>query len=324
MFTLNAQSVYTIAFYNQENLFDTIDDPHKNDNEFLPDSKKEWNTQKYQNKLHNMARVIASMNDGKGPDMIGLCEVENDAVLNDLVKQESLQKASYHFAHFESPDERSIDNALLYNSKKLQPVYQVAYPVVFADAPNSKTRDILLVKLQSKNKSSIIVLVCHFPSRLGGQEASDHKRYTAASKLRQICDSITNASPQQAIVIMGDFNDEPNNKSIDSVLAAKHKPEETKSANDILNLMYDLKAQGMGSHFYKKEWSMLDQIMISQSMLAKGNVSYVPQSASIYKQDWMLETDEKYKGAPLRTFAGQKYLNGFSDHLPVMMQIKMK
>lgn len=319
-----AQKKLCIAFYNQENLFDTIDDPHKDDNEFLPDAKKQWNTEKYTNKINHMAKVIASMNDNKAPDVLGMCEVENDVVLKDLTADVQLKGAKYKFAHFESPDARSIDNALLYKPSVFKFISAKAIPVTFPDNPNIKTRDILMVKLETKNKQQIIFLVNHFPSRLGGESESEFKRFHAAQILRDICDSLYKINANQHIVMMGDFNDEPTNRSIDSVLRAKGSEYDLNNGN-VYNAMAELKQNGQGSHMYQKHWSMLDQIILSHSLvLGKQKVVYETSSATIYKQPWMLETEEKYKGAPLRTFAGNKYLNGYSDHLPVYIYLDLK
>jgi predicted extracellular nuclease len=320
-----AQKKLCIAFYNQENLFDTIDDPHKNDNEFLPTAKKEWNTEKYTTKINHMATVISSMNEGKKPDVLGMCEVENKSVLQDIVLDKQLAKSKYNFVHYESPDDRSIDNALLYKSSQFKFIASAAYKVTFAENPNAKTRDILLVKLQAKNKESIVFLVNHFPSRLGGQQESEIKRFQAAKVLRHIYDSVLQSNPKQAVIIMGDFNDEPIDASIDSVLAAKGNATELKLDNDLFNTMYTLKKNGEGSYLYKKEWNMLDQLMVSKALVdCKTKLCYQAESSSIYKKEWMLETDEKHKGAPLKTFSGNKYLGGFSDHFPVYLYIQLK
>ncbi len=319
-----AQKQLCIAFYNQENLFDTIDDPHKNDNEFLPTAQKKWNSEKYIAKINHMAHVISSMNEGKGPDVLGVCEIENNAVLQDLVLDKQLEKLQYDIIHYESPDDRSIDNALIYKSSRFKFIYSAAYPVKFAENPHAKTRDILLVKLQAKNKESIVFLVNHFPSRLGGP-GTEIKRFQAAKVLRHVYDSLLKANPKQAVVIMGDFNDEPTDPSIDSVLAAKGSTNEMKAENDIFNTMYALKKNGEGSYFYRKEWNMLDQLMVSKPLVdCKIKLCYQTESSAIYKKDWMLETDERHKGAPLKTFSGNKYLNGYSDHFPVYLYIQLK
>lgn len=321
----NAQKQLLVGFYNQENLFDTIDDPHKNDNEFLPSAKNNWNTEKYTNKINHMAQVIGSMNNGKGADVLGMCEVENDAVLQDLTNNEQLKKMQYGFVHFEGPDERSIDNALLYQRKKLTVVSAAAYPVIFKENPNSKTRDILMVKLiDKKSKSAFVVLVNHFPSRLGGETESAPKRNNAASILRSIYDSISKADPSLPVMMVGDFNDYPTNESMNKVLNAKGHVNEL-GTNDLFNAMYELHENKQGSHFYRGEWGALDQIVMSSNLVnCTGKVCYKPSSVTIYKQDWMLETEGKYKGSPYRTFAGAKYLNGYSDHLPVYVILELR
>lgn len=323
--SLLAQQYYWIGFYNQENLFDTIDDPHKNDNEFLPSAKNSWNSEKYLNKLNHMARVIASMNNGKGADILGMCEVENADVVTALTKDAQLKKMKYGVVHVEGPDERSIDNALIYQTKKFKLEKVSVYPVVFKENPKSKTRDILVVKLKdNKTKSSLIVMVNHFPSRLGGEKESAPKRANAARVLRSAYDSISQADPTTPVIMMGDFNDEPTDESITSVLGAKGNPGEL-LRNDLFNAMYELKLQKSGSHFYRGEWTALDQIIMSNNMVnCTAKLCYKQLSAAYYKQDWMLETEGKFKGSPLRTFAGQKYLNGFSDHLPAYMLVEIR
>ncbi len=319
------QKQFFIAFYNQENLFDTIDDPHKNDNEFLPSAKHNWNTEKYTNKINHMAKVIASMNENKGADVLGMCEVENAAVMTDLCKDKQLSKMKYAFVHFEGPDERSIDNALLFQSKKFTLTKALVYPVTFKEHPNSKTRDILLVKLtDKKTKISFIVLVNHFPSRLGGQKESAEKRAAAAMVLRTIYDSISKADPTVPVIMMGDFNDEPTDESISKVLHARGTMSEL-NGNDLFNTTYALKEQKLGSYFYRNEWEAIDQIILSNNMVTcTGKLCYKPQSVGYVKHEWMLETEGKYKGAPQRTFAGQKYLNGYSDHLPIYILIEIR
>jgi predicted extracellular nuclease len=319
--TASAQKNLWCAFYNQENLFDTLDDPHKNDNVFLPQGKNSWNTQKYRQKIDHMARVIASMNNGKGADLLGMCEVENDLVLNDLTRDPQLLPMRYKFVHIEGPDERSIDNALIYQSNKLSLVSAIAYPVVFPQNPLSKTRDILLVKLKDKEtKAEIVILVNHFPSKLGGEQKSEPKRIYAAKTVRHIYDSISSANPSLPVIIMGDFNDTPSDSSIAGTLNAKRKTEEL-SRQDLFNPMFALQQQQVGSHYYRNKWFMLDQIILSNNMIScTGKVCYQPLSAAVYKQNWMLDLQ---KGIPLRTFQGPKYMNGFSDHLPVYIILEL-
>lgn len=314
-----------IGFYNQENLFDTIDDPRKNDNEFLPTAKNKWDSEKYLSKINNMAKVIASMNEAKGPEVLGMCEVENAEVLKDLTANDQLKKLKYNFVHIEGPDERSIDNALIYQSKKISLVSASAYPIIFKENLKSKTRDILMVKfMDKKSKSAFIVLVNHFPSRLGGEAESAAKRNNAASILRSIYDSISQADPTLPVLMVGDFNDYPNNESMSKILKAKGQIDQL-VGNDLFNSMFALQERKEGSHYYKGEWGTLDQIIMSNNMVnCKGKICYKQGSVTIYKQEWMLQTEAKYVGTPLRTFAGQKYLNGYSDHLPVYIMVQLK
>ncbi len=319
-----AQQKLCIAFYNQENLFDTIDDPLKNDNEFLPGAKKGWNTTRYNEKIEHMSRVIAAMNAANAPDILGVCEIENSAVLQDLTQSKNLKKSKYQFVHIEGPDERSIDNGLLFKSALFKVVAKQSIRVVLPDNPDAKTRDILLVKLETKNKAQLVVLVNHFPSRLGGEATSEPRRIAAASTLRNICDSLLAKNALENIVIMGDFNDEPTNKSLDSVLRAKANEYDLNNGN-LFNAMYEMKQNNLGSHYYKGQFSTLDQIILSSSITnCNGTFCYQKSSADAFKENWMLETEGKYKGAPLRTFVGDKYMGGFSDHLPVYVYIELR
>lgn len=319
-----AQQKLCIAFYNQENLFDTIDDPLKNDNEFLPDAKKGWNTTRYFEKIDHMSKVIAAMNENNAPDILGVCEVENKSVLKDLTLSKNLKKSKYQFIHIEGPDERSIDNALLFKTSLFKVIAQQSIPVVFPDNPDAKTRDILLVKLETKSKAQLVVLVNHFPSRIGGELASEPKRIAAATVLRNICDSLYRLNVLENIVIMGDFNDEPTNKSMDTVLRAKANEYDLNNGN-LFNAMYEMKQNNIGSHYYKNHFSTLDQIILSSSITnCTGSFCYQKSSADVFKESWMLETSGKYQGAPLRTFVGDKYMGGYSDHLPVYVYIDLK
>lgn len=320
----SAQQKLFISFYNQENLFDTIDDPAKNDNEFLPGSKKQWNTERYFSKINNMSKVIASMNEDNAPDVIGMCEVENAKVLFDLTGNKQLAKAKYRLVHFEGPDERSIDNGLLFKQGLFKLVESKSFAVSSDEFPTLKTRDILFVRLEAKNKAQIVFMVNHFPSRIGGEEASEPKRFLAARTLRHIVDSLYQRNAAENIVIMGDFNDEPTNRSMDSVLRAKASEYDLNNGN-LFNAMYEMKQNNEGSHYYRGHFSMLDQIILSSSMTnCTGKVCFQKGSATVYKQPWMLEAEGKYKGSPLRTFVGDKYMNGFSDHLPVYIIVDLK
>jgi len=319
-----AQKSICIAFYNQENLFDTIDDPLKDDNEFLPGAEKQWNTQKYQTKIENMSSVIAAMNEGNAPELLGLCEIENAQVLTDLSMHKNLKSHHYKLIHFEGPDKRSIDNALLYKSASFKVLHAVAVPIQMPDDADFKTRDILYVKLETKSKDHLVLLINHFPSRSGGELESRPKRIFVASVLRNMVDTILEKDPNENIIVMGDFNDEPMDASMDSVLRAKESMYNLYGGN-LYNPMVEIQQIGFGSYMHRGKWNMLDQIILSNGLVI-GNRKYVfrKESADMFKEPWMLETDQKYKGSPKRTYAGNKYIGGYSDHLPVYLYLDLK
>lgn len=321
---LHAQKSVCIAFYNQENLFDTIDDPLKDDNEFLPTAEKQWNTQKYLTKLENMSSVLSAMNEGHGPDILGMCEIENAQVLTDLSSHKNIKGMHYKSVHFEGPDKRSIDNALLYKSGLFKVLYAVAVPVNWPADADFKTRDILYVKLETKSKDQLVLLINHFPSRSGGELESRPKRLYVASVLRNIVDTILEKDPNENIIIMGDFNEEPSDASIDSVLRAKESMYNLYGGN-LYNPMVEIQQTEMGSYMHRGKWNVLDQIILSNGLVI-GNRKYIlrKESADIFKQPWMLETEQKFKGSPKRTYAGNKYIGGYSDHLPVYLYLDLK
>jgi predicted extracellular nuclease len=300
----------SIAFYNAENLYDTKDDPEVDDAEFLPEAKNNWTEERYQKKLANLSQVIDSL--GGGPSVLGMCEVENRGVLEDLIKTTRLQKKGYEVVHENSPDKRGIDVALLYKKSDFQPVFHKMIRVVKADDPEFITRDIMLVKGVIQ-KQPIYFFVNHWPSRRGGEAQSVGKRMEAAKAARFSIDTILKSNSQARIVLMGDFNDEPIDSSLTTGLGVS-----LDGKGDLVNLMADLKAKGEGSHHFNNGRHMLDQIVVSKSLLnSKGKIHYKAGSATIYKPVWMQETNPKYLGNPLRTYAGAKYLGGYSDHFPV-------
>ncbi len=323
IFIANAQQNMSVAFYNQENLFDTINDPNKNDEEFLPEGKYKWNTEKYKNKLNHMAQVIASMNEGKGVDFIGMCEVESINALIDLTRKTILKNFAYKPIFFEGEDERGIDNAFLYKSSLVKAATGKTFAIDREGLDGDHTRNILLAEITLLNNEKIYFLVNHWPSRREGEDESEFKRKFVASEVRKICDGIYKTNPKANIIVMGDLNDEPTNLSVIASLGATGAMTRTKD-NLLFNTMYALAMDGQGSHKYQGKWGMLDQIIISANLLNENSkVQYVKESAQVYKKDFMLETAEKYKGNPFRTFVGNKYLNGYSDHLPVMINLKI-
>ena len=252
---------FRIMFYNVENLFDTFDDTLKNDEEFLPNGDRYWNKSKYYKKLNNIGKVITAVGGWEPPEVIGLCEIENRYVLDGITKFSALSKFKYRIIHEESPDQRGIDVALLYQQDKFTPIYFKAIPINFPDA-SRKTRDILYVKGKTTKNDTLHIFVNHWPSRWGGQLNSESKRIFVAGVLKNFVDSIFDSNPKSNIIITGDFNDEPDDKSLLENLLAKKEYTDIKS-NELYNLSsYLQKAKGLGSHKYQGNWGMLDQFIV--------------------------------------------------------------
>lgn len=316
-----AQKV-VLAHYNVENLFDTINDPKIEDEEFLPASKKEWSSVRYAAKLDKLAQMISSINNGKGPDLLGLCEVENRAVLTDLVKQKQLKKSAYQIVHFDSPDGRGIDVAFLYRKKSLKKVTASSHRISDPAQADWKTRDVLLVSGHFANGQRAHFMVNHWPSRLGGQEKSEPKRKLAAAVVKALSDSIRKADPNAAIFVLGDLNDSPVDKSLLEVLATDTTPMQ---GGSLYNPFHALAATGEGSIVFQKNYQLIDHIVVSTNTLnTNAKLVYVPGSAAVHKPDFARETEERFKGNPFRTYAGNKYLGGYSDHFPVYIQLELR
>ncbi|MFN3403162.1 MAG: hypothetical protein ACK40G_03645 [Cytophagaceae bacterium] len=310
-------SVHTIAFYNVENLFDTEDDPITNDNQFTPGGKYQWDGTRYLRKQKQIAEVISKTGDDDGPEFIGLAEAENARVLNDLINQPAIKRFSYKFLHFDSPDERGIDVALLYKSSVFVPLQaQAIYPSK-SKRVSMNTRDILLVKGLFK-KDTLIFLINHWPSRRAGKEQTADKRMTVAMKVREICDSLFKKSPKANIIVMGDFNDEPQDASLSTMLLGKSN--EQIKYDELYNGYFKAKEKGEGTIKHNKDWLLIDQILISKNFLSK---YYVKNSCTVFHPLWL-----HYKGhisnGPYRTFNNGKYQpDGYSDHFPVYLHIRV-
>jgi len=302
-----------------ENLFDTIDNPHKVDNEFLPNGKKQWNTVRYQEKLEHLAQVISSVDEKKLPEIVGLIEVESKMALEDLTKEKALKKAGYQIIHHESPDFRGIDVALLYNPKRVEVLSENFYKVLIEGDNRFKTREILYAKLIfKKTKDTLHVFVNHWPSRRGGQAKSEHKRFAAAQVLRNITDSIFAADVHPRMIIMGDFNDEPLDKSLVDILEAK--PVDLAQNGYLFNLSLIGQTQNIGTYYYwkTKQWNMLDQMIVSGEMIkATKGLKMLNNETGILRKDFMLYTNNEGVKTPAKSYGGKKYYGGYSDHLPV-------
>ncbi len=309
-----------VGFYNVENLFDTKDDPTIDDANYLPNSYLKWNEEKYQKKLENLAFVISQMVDNELPQFLGLCEIENQQVVQDLIAQPKMKAGNYGIVHFDSDDERGIDVAFLYNKSIFTVKKAKAYKISLPE--NDKTRDILMVKGKLGNGETLYFFVNHWPSRGEGVAKSEPKRIEAAKTLKKLKDEILTEDPNAKIIVMGDFNDEPANKSITEYLCAEGNSKQVDGL-ELFNPMAALQDQDLGSYRFRDYWDMLDQIMVSKALLNIDNekVYYQENSAAIKDEDWMRQHGNKYEGFPLRTFGGQNYLGGYSDHFPVYIKL---
>ena len=318
--------VNTIAFYNLENLFDTENDPITFDDDRTPDGKDHWTKEIYQDKLKNMARVIAEIGadvSGTTPAIIGVCEVENRTVLEDLVNQKPLIKKDYGIIQFNSPDRRGIDVALLYKKKLFTPTsYKAKELLIYDDNDKSKrvfTRDQLIVS-GILDGDKINLIVNHWPSRRGGEKRSRSKRIKAAKLNRQIIDSLFSEDPYAKIITMGDFNDDPTSPSIKKYLKAQRKKEGL-SIKELYNPMEDIAKKGLGSLAYRDNWNLFDQIIISTELTKKEFSSYRFYKAGIYNKTYLVNAHGRYKGYPYRSYAEGRYTGGYSDHFPVYIYL---
>jgi len=311
---------FTFAFYNVENLFDTIDDPNISDEKYLPDSKVAWNTERYYHKLDNLSKVISGIDTTGFPALFGLCEIENIDVLKDLVNHSGLKKAKYNIIHKDSPDGRGIDVALLYNPDVFTPVritYQKPY---FPNDSDIKTRDILYAVGVVGKKDTLHVFINHWMSRWGGQEKTEPFRIQIAHTIKRLTDSILQIQPNANILIAGDLNDNPTDISIQDELLAMEVTNNPK-AKSLYNLGLKEFKNGNGSLYYKS-WDMFDQIIVSTALLTGANGLKVNSpDQSVFKKDWMLYKSRNGVARPSRTAAGPNYYGGFSDHLPVYIKI---
>lgn len=312
---------YRVMFYNVENLFDIKDDTQTDDDAFTPTGKMYWTKYRYFEKINHIGKVILATGGWHTPDIIGLCEIENKDVLYDLVHSDALSETSYGIVHYESPDKRGIDVALLYKKNRVRFLSGKAIHIRVHDLI---TRDILYFKALLGN-DTVHFFVNHWPSRSAGQLETENDRFTAAELLKLTCDSIMKQSTRSQIVIMGDFNDEPEDESIKQILGALPAGNPL-SPQKIYNLSRRPSSPKInGSLKYQGNWNLFDQIMVSGSMLMNisGTAQVDKESFRILENDFLLEADRKYSGyKPHRTYLGFKYHGGFSDHLPVYIDIQ--
>lgn len=316
------KQLFRVVSYNVENFFDCVDDSLTNDAEYNPGGIRGWNYEKYETKQNHIARVISAIGGWEPPALVGLCEVESRRCLLDLTRKSGLKNMAYRFVHFESPDPRGIDVALLYQPEVFKPISSKNIAIHFPEQPLSRTRDLLYVSGLLPTSDTLHVFVCHFPSRLGGELESEDKRAYVASVLKANVDSIFMLQPSAKIIIMGDFNDYPVNRSLYEVLNAA-KYEGSATIGSLYNLMFQLNATKRGSHKQDGEWGFLDQLIVSGSLLQTDSSVFIrPSDVHVFEADFLLHSDDKYLGKkPFRTYNGAKYQAGYSDHLPVYVDL---
>lgn len=319
---------YKIVFYNLENFFDTVNDPEVLDDEFTPEGPKKWTQDKYDKKLHNMERVffdIAAINKDY-PVVIGVSEVENRNVLEDIVAAPKLAPANYRIVHHDSPEARGVDVAFFYRADVFKLEGEKAIRTIIPSLPNFKTRDILTMwgKIDGED---FLFMVGHWPSRLGGEEASEYKRIAVGEQMRSIADSVKQIRPDVKVVLMGDFNDDPTDPSITQGLGAKLKVKELQKGDYYAPYASMLKA-GYGTLAYGDAWNIFDNIVVTENLVNdttdKLKIQKAPGSkfyGNIFKRHYMVQKEGQYKGYPLRTYVGNNFQGGYSDHFPVYIYI---
>lgn len=309
---------HTFAFYNIENLFDIVDDKHTNDDDFLPDSKKRWTPKRYHNKIKKLGNVIANIGKDKtseAPVVVGLAEVENKTVLNDLVNSKFLADEAYDFVHYDSSDERGIDVALLYKPNLFTVEHSETFSVYLEDEEGQRdyTRDVLLVSGTFKEQP-IHIIVNHWSSRRGGEDETEYKRIEASKTVNRIISDLNTEDTNAIVLVMGDFNDNPNDKSIHLMeyKSQLYNPFKTVWSRDIGSLSHDF------------EWNLFDQILCSTNVFDINRSKLIFHRARVYNKKFLTLYNGKYKGQPFRTYVGKKYKGGYSDHFPVYIEMKSK
>lgn len=311
--------VGVVGFYNCENFYDTIHDPQINDEEFTPGSQLHYNTSIYTDKVGRLAKVLSQMGTDISPDglaMIGLAEIENEKVLQDLIAQPAFKNRNYKIVHYDSPDQRGVDVGFIYNPKYFTVLDSkpVNVPLTESDGKPHPTRDILCIN-GIFDGDTIMVLVNHWPSRRGGEEASEAGRALAAGVAKGLIDQKMSTNPNAKVLFMGDLNDDPTSPSVAKVLGAKGEKEKV-GKGEMYNPWVKYFKNGTGTLVFNDTWNLFDQIIVSQAFLSQSQSGYFYSKAIIFKKEFMLTQMGAHKGYPLRTFNGDEYQYGYSDHLP--------
>ena len=313
-----------ICFYNLENFFDYEKNPKKNDGDFTPEGSYRWTKTRFEKKAKNIAKVFAAIGQWSLPEIIGVCEIENETAIRYLLYNTSLAAEKYKYVYYESPDIRGINVSLFYRTDKFRMI--CSYPIPIKDSlnPAFKTRDILYVQgvLVPDCEDTLHLFVNHWPSRYGGYAATISKRNLAAATLRLKVDSLLLINPHTRILIMGDFNDYPDDESITSYLRASDTTD-YKDGNLINTMFPYLKKNSIGTHKYRQQWGILDQFIVSSGLYYSQNGLRTTTTGIIFSSDFLLENDNKDMGKkPFRTYSGRRYIGGFSDHLPIYIDLK--
>lgn len=313
--------MYAVGFYNLENLFDTIHDKGKNDFEYLPDGTNKWGTMKYVNKVKNMSGVLAEMATDMlpvGMAAVGVSEIENSRVLQALVESDALAARGWKYIHVEGPDARGVDCALLYNPGLFQPyAYKLAPYLLENGSDEYKTRGFLIVSGMMGGEC-VHMIVNHWPSRYAKSPA----RERAGVQVRELKDSLMAEYPDSKVLIMGDMNDDPDDKSMKKSLGAMRNRDDLKNPSDLYNPWWKiLREDGVGTLKYKGDWNLFDQIVFTANLVGKDRSSLKYYKPEIFSRSYMMQTEGKYKGSPKRTHASGVWLNGYSDHLPVIIYL---
>lgn len=301
-----------VAFYNVENLFDLENDRLTNDDEFTPNGDLHWTKERYDHKLQNISKVLFNLGN-QAPMLIGLVEVENYKVVEELAKTGRLSKTPYKIVQYDSPDRRGIDCALLYDTRRLIVEEQEKLDVRLTGNDDFLTRDILHIKGLIANNERVHIFVNHWSSRREGTMETEHKRIRAATVLKEKISEIRKYDPDVKIIVMGDFNDEPSSKSVQQILNAAG------SKASLFNLMAEPSREGEGTIVYKREWLMFDQLMVSQNLMHGKGLNVKGEKAHVYKDESILYTYHNGGQKPNSTYGGPEYYGGYSDHLPIYL-----
>ncbi len=317
-----AQERYRVMFYNVENLFDPFDDSLTRDEEFTPQGARFWTWKRMTEKMNNIYRVVTAVGEWDLPAIVGFCEIENRFVLNQLITKTPLAKFNYRIVHKESPDGRGIDVALIYRPDRFVLQEERFFRVVNPDDPRRTTRDVLYARGILGNLDTLHVFVNHWPSKLGGELASEPGRMAAGHLVRQKIDSILIFSPEARIIIMGDFNDGPNSSPITKALGAK-PIQAPFSPNGLYNLHHRFEGSGTGTIKFQGAWEVIDMMIVSGALLNRKHPIYAnPEGGRIFQADFLNEEDTNFVGVrPSRTYIGFKYHGGFADHYPIYMDL---